>query len=377
MKKILSFFLMSAPVLLFAQEQPFTITGKAPAIKGPAKVYLNYRAGDTNVMDSAVINNGTFSFTGNVQGPTMARIILDHTGAGLAALGRTADTKVLYLANEKVTVNVKDSVNNATIAGSAINKEHDLYQKSLEAPQKTMEAINEEYMAATPEKRKEEAFMKGLQDRYAKAADEEKELQKKYMAAHPGSYFSLEALTQMAGPDMDLAVVEPLFNTLSPELQKSSKGVAFAKLMDAAKATQVGAVAPEFVQNDVNDKPVKLSDFRGKYVLLDFWASWCGPCRQENPNVVAAYNKYKDKNFTVLGISLDQPGKKDAWLKAIEKDGRAWTQVSDLKFWNNEVAALYGVRAIPQNYLLDPTGKIVAKNLRGEKLHETLEQLVK
>jgi len=111
--------------------------------------------------------------------------------------------------------------------------------------------------------------------------------------------------------------------------------------------------------------------------LLDFWASWCGPCRAENPNVVKAFNNYKDKNFTVLSVSLDQPGKKQSWLDAIHKDGLTWTHVSDLKFWDNAVAKEYGIRAIPQNLLLDPTGKIIAKNVRGEELEKTLEEVIK
>ncbi len=111
-------------------------------------------------------------------------------------------------------------------------------------------------------------------------------------------------------------------------------------------------------------------------MLLDFWASWCGPCREENPNVVKAYKQYKDKNFTVLGVSLDQPGKKNLWLAAIKADGLEWTQVSDLKFWGNEVAKLYSIRAIPQNFLIDPSGKIIGKNLRGEELNKKLKEIL-
>ena len=133
-----------------------------------------------------------------------------------------------------------------------------------------------------------------------------------------------------------------------------------------------GALAPEFVQSDPQGKPVSLKDFRGKYVLVDFWASWCGPCRVENPNVVRAYQRFKAKNFTVLGVSLDKD--KSRWLQAINEDKLNWPHVSDLKYWQNEVAKLYQVSSIPQNYLLDPEGKIIGKNLRGAALDEFLEK---
>jgi peroxiredoxin len=183
-------------------------------------------------------------------------------------------------------------------------------------------------------------------------------------------------LENYAGYDINPDEVSPLFNQLSPAIQTSEGGKAFSDRIEAARKTAVGAMAMNFTQNDTLGKPVSLSDFRGKYVLLDFWASWCGPCRAENPNVVNAFNKYKDKNFTVLGVSLDQPDAKDKWMEAIHKDGLTWTQVSDLKFWQNDVAVQYGIRAIPQNFLIDPSGKIIAKNVRGEDLLNKLKEVL-
>jgi peroxiredoxin len=138
---------------------------------------------------------------------------------------------------------------------------------------------------------------------------------------------------------------------------------------------KVGETAPDFNLPDPSGKSISLSSFRGKYVLIDFWASWCGPCRKENPNVVKAYNQFKSKNFTILGVSLDQ--KKDAWVKAIQDDGLAWSHVSDLKFWESAVVPLYGINAIPANILLDPQGKVIASDLRGEALEAKLKEVVK
>lgn len=160
-------------------------------------------------------------------------------------------------------------------------------------------------------------------------------------------------------------------------IKQTSSGKAFRQQIDNMIAVQIGKTAPDFSIRVTSGNIVRLSSLRGKYLLLDFWASWCDPCRNENPNVVKAYQKYRGENFEILGISLDDEKGKEKWLKAIQEDQLSWLQVSDLKGWQSEVAELYHVRGIPQNFLLNPEGKIVAIGLRGEALLKTLENILK
>ncbi|AEW00341.1 alkyl hydroperoxide reductase [Niastella koreensis] len=198
-----------------------------------------------------------------------------------------------------------------------------------------------------------------------------------FIKAHPDYIASADALKDAVGylPD-DISIYDRVFKGLSKAVQKSKEGISVKKTIDAFMLVRIGAAAPLFTQPDTAGHAINLKDFRGKYVLLDFWASWCGPCREENPNVVKAYQQFRDKNFTVLSVSLDKADKKDAWIKAINDDSLTWNHVSDLKYWDNAVAKLYAIRSVPQNFLIDPGGTIVAANLRGEELIKKLQELI-
>ncbi|MVM35925.1 redoxin domain-containing protein [Spirosoma sp. HMF4905] len=359
---------------LWAQNGSYTLNAKLAAAKAPAKAYLRYMVGSTAQMDSAQLQNGSFSFKGTVEGPTLATLYVDKLGTGFSRTRPIAATGV-YLESGVINVISPDSLDNVVLSGTPLNADYQKLTNMLKPTSDKMGLLMKEYRALTPEQRKSKEIEESLDKRYEAIEADQKKVKVQFIKENPKSLVSLNTL-QRYDYTPEYAEVAPMFDGLSDALKNSKDGQEYAKQLASVKATSIGAMAPEFTQADTSGKAVSLSTFRGKYVLVDFWASWCGPCRAENPNVVKNFHQYKAKNFTVLGVSLDRPNAKEAWLKAIHKDGLDWTQVSDLKFWDNEVAKQYGIRSIPQNFLIGPDGKIVAKNVRGEELGKKLNEFL-
>ncbi|MDN3582399.1 TlpA disulfide reductase family protein [Mucilaginibacter flavus] len=382
MKKALAIMLTAlAPCLASAQTtNNFTITGHIGKLNAPAKAYLDFMDNmdnGANHIDSAVVINGTFKFTGRNSGYATARMALSHDGSGKdrAIYTPNADVIYIYFGKETIDITSKDSLSNAVFTGSKV---YDEYQAFVKATGGTVMQFAKEANAeisSTPELQNDQDFIKEVGDRYHKKMDDHAAKQIQFAKDHPDSYFGLVGLSEGIGNKFDPKQVFPIFNALKKEYQQTDAGKELKQRIEAMENIVIGAQAPAFTQNDVNGKPVSLASYKGKYVLVDFWASWCSPCRAENPNLVDQYKIYKDKGFEIISVSLDSDHAK--WANAIAADNLTWTHVSDLKGWNNAVGQLYGVRAVPQNYLLDKDGKVIGINLKGDDLIKKLAETFK
>ncbi len=359
MKKLIIYLSLMSATYARAQQPGlvgFRIEGQFKGIEERSRVVLTDANKPSDTLARSIVKGGVFILTGHVNEPSL--LVLNF----IAAKKKTS----IFINNETVTLKGDvDHLSAMQVKGSPSEMDFQAFEQIFSPFFSQLNQLSQ--LANSPEgaEKKDSISMA-----YQSAAMSIQVKVDSFILLKKNSYVSPFLLVVVNQLSDDVFLLEKRFQSLSPEVQQSLYGKYIMEQISNGKIGAIGSEATDFTQNDTSGKPVSLSSFKGKYVLIDFWASWCKPCRMENPNVVAAYERFKTKNFTVLGVSLDRS--RDAWIKAIQDDGLAWSQVSDLKFWNNAVAMQYRVQQIPQNILIDPTGKIVGKNLRGTELDSKL-----
>jgi len=363
MKKLIYLFVGS--ILLSCSSKPhYTVNGK---IEGSDSItfYLQKRdAGKMVSIDSAVSKKGTFTMKGGVVNyPQLVQLVA----------GNTKKRTSFYLENSDITIKGSlDSLFKAKFTGSVTQDEYQKFIDSNKPINDVYSKIVMKYQAASQSG--DFANQAILEKQMDSVQTEMTNLHKSFVKNNPKSYVTPSILLSLSY-EMEAEEIELMVNGLDTAIAALPQIKSLKERVALMKTVAVGQKAPDFTLNDAEGKPVALySKIGSKLLLIDFWAAWCRPCRQENPNVVKVYGEFHKKGFDVVGVSLDH--EKDAWIKAISDDKLTWTHLSDLQFWNNAAAKLYAVNSIPANFLLDETGKIIGKNLRGKDLYDKVNEVL-
>jgi len=359
---ILSFLILSCKNVIPGKE--YKLQGNIKGVTN-TEIYLRkYQGSGYCTIDSVFSANGEFSFNGSVILPELFRISLNNSDEYIP----------IFVENTNISINANiGKLDSAIITGSSSNNLLVHFWYSIDSIDKIANPLFDSYNSA--KKIGDSMKVIELENEIESNAKIQNQFIKDFVKNHSTSVVSAFVLYKYLSGELELEELASLNNNLDTNIKKSIYSDFLKKQIEILKKTQIGMPAIDFVLSDTSGIEFKLSSLYGKYILIDFWASWCSSCRQENPNVVSAFNKFKNKRFTILGVSFDT--KRANWINAIKEDKIVWNQVSDLKGWENSAGKLYGIRAIPSNLLLDPKGIIIAKNLRGTELYKKLATLLK
>lgn len=317
--------------------------------------------GSLTIVDSVKLKDKAFQFSGEIEYPEHVYVTFDkknHTG--------------FFIENDTIQIDITNlEEKEFTVKNSATDAEYRKFTSSLSEFDDKLKVLADKYYETKENGTEEELAQIDVE--YDSLNGTKNEFIKSHVNSNPNSMTTPYIIARNLLYDLDAPALKEYIDAFSDEVKKSKHAVNLQERYTTIEKLEVGKVMENFSQLSTDSVLVNLTDFEGKYVLIDFWASWCGPCRAENPNVVRAFNKYKDQGFTVLGVSLDN--NRENWLSAIEKDELTWTHVSDLKGWKNEVSQSFGIMGIPASYIIGPDRTILAKNLREEDLQEFLAEL--
>ena len=357
-KLLLSIVAASMTLAACNAQSGYKVTGTVEGMPDGKAIIATVNGSSLDTLAKADVKNGSFEFTGNVSEPT---------GAYIMVIGQRGAIPFM-LENANITVNAGQA--GLTVTGSEGQKIYDQFMAINTTTQQEAMKLQQEYQAANGD----QAKMQAVQEAYAKLMTDAQAKETELIKANPDSYVSTFVIVSGMG-QMEYEQLKERYNLLGEKAKASAQGKAIAAQIAKLESTAIGQIAPNFTITTPEGESISLYDIKGKVKLIDFWASWCGPCRGENPHVVEIYKEYHPKGLEIFGVSLDN--NKEAWVKAIADDGLVWKHGSDLKGWQSAPAQLYSVSGIPHTVLLDENNKIIAKNLRGDELKQKIAELFK